>query len=268
MVLQVVRGTATRREVIKGALKAGAYAAPVIVAGTIPMAVGAVTPAPTMTPVPAGPRVFVAPASGPANTTFAIAGSGFPVSTTLEVRLVSGPVSAATFTVTTSATGAFFTTFTVGTALGTRVLAVEPVGTTNVLAQFSLVETAGTMPTTPVLTANPTSAPVGTLFAFYAAGLTANTTYDVRVISAPAGIASNVVLLTLTTDALGQVPFGLNITATGVAGTYVLGIAPRGTTTILAQAAVTATGVTGQVVPRTGESLPEGITGPIGRNEG
>jgi len=263
MTLPAGRGVATRRDVLKGALKTGAYAAPVIVMGAIPMAVGAVT-APTMTPVPTGPRVFVAPTSGPAGTTFAIAGTGFPVSTTLEIRLISGPVAAATFPVTTSATGVFFTTFTVGNALGTRVLAVEPVGTTNVLAQFSLVETTGTLPTTPVLTANPTSAPVGTNFAFYAAGLTPNTTYDVRVISAPTGNVSNVVLTTLTADALGQIPFGLNTSINGFPGTTVLGIAPRGTTTILAQAAVTATSVTGQDVPRTGGNVSPVITGPAG----
>lgn len=41
--LKALQGKATRRDVIKGSLKAGAYAAPIIAAGAVPFAVGAVT---------------------------------------------------------------------------------------------------------------------------------------------------------------------------------------------------------------------------------
>jgi len=40
---KILRGQATRRDIIKGALKAGAYAAPIVAVGAVPFAVGAVT---------------------------------------------------------------------------------------------------------------------------------------------------------------------------------------------------------------------------------
>ncbi len=267
---QTLRGMATRRDVIKGALKTGAYIAPVIAAGVIPMAVGAVTPAPTMmptmTPVPVGPAVFVAPTSGGTGVLFAVAGSRFPANTSLEVRLIAAPTGITLGTVfsrvSSSATGTFFINLDGNTRVGTFVFAVEPVGTTNVLAQFTVVVTTGTLPLAPVLTANPTSGPVGTNFAFNASGLTPFGSYNLRAISAPPSDPINGTSVSVQANPLGQIAFSLDTSTNAAVGTYVIGITNAANTTILAQASVVTTSMTGLAVPRAGSASALITAGP------
>lgn len=62
----------TRREAMKAALKAGAYAAPVVLAATVPQAVGAVSPAPATVDLAVGKTVDPAGDAVPAQVAFTV----------------------------------------------------------------------------------------------------------------------------------------------------------------------------------------------------
>ncbi len=120
MAFKALQGKATRRDVIKGTLKAGAYAAPLVVAGALPLAVGAVTGI-------GGVQLFIN-GSGAANTTipfgnaFTVSGRGFQPNSVLYRSIAS---NAGTFTflpITTDGNGNF--TNVINTATSTEISTV------------------------------------------------------------------------------------------------------------------------------------------------
>lgn len=251
---ETMASQASRRDVIKGALRASAYASPAVVAVIRPLAVSAQVTRPTATSVPtatvvvpAGPRVNVATATILAGGLIVVAGAGFPATTPVAFRQVSGAngvMNAVYGTTTTSATGTFTFSIPVANpvAAGTYVFGFPPSGTTNDLAQITVMFMNGALPTMPVLVVSPASGPAGTNFALLAQGLTAGTRYDLRITAGPTGITPGIIAGGTNVAALagGQIGFAYDSTG-NPAGTYTIGVVPTGTMTVLAQATFTVT---------------------------
>jgi len=243
MISSAMQGQATRRDVIKGSLKAGVYAAPVVLSAAVPIVALAVSG-------PGGQVLNVAPASGPLGTVFSFAGSRFTPNATYDVVRVAAPAGTPTtgviVTVTASSLGTFSFSVSVSPLLsaGTYVVGIAPTGTMNILVQLAFTVTAGALPATPTLSVAPASGPVGTAFAFQASGLTSGTSYTVGTTSAPAGVATGTIG-TVTAPASGQAIFSL---IGGTAGTYVVAITVTGSATVLTQVSVTVTGAGSRAV--------------------
>ncbi len=95
MAFKALQGKATRRDVIKGTLKAGAYAAPIIVAGALPLAAGAVTGT-------GGVRILIngsnaATTTVPYGSSFTVSGSGFQPNSVIYRSIADGASGTFTF---------------------------------------------------------------------------------------------------------------------------------------------------------------------------
>ncbi len=156
MAFKALQGKATRRDVIKGTLKAGAYAAPIIVAGALPLAAGAVTGI-------GGVRISIN-GNGAANvtvaygTTFTIAGSGFQPNSIVYRSIAYGP--AGTFTtlpITVDGNGNF--TQLVNTTTSTEITTYVNQATNPTFA----IVISTTQPTTTIVTNGPNGPTSGSI---------------------------------------------------------------------------------------------------------
>lgn len=245
---------ASRRDVMKGVLRAGAYTAPVVLSVARPIVAAAqVTGMPTVTATPARPPgtpgvggvVFnLIPTSGPRNQLFSFAASGLVPNARYDLRQLSAPgfpFPLILGTVTTTARGAvgFSVVASTFSAAGMYVVGIAPTGTTGVVAQFTTTVTpTGSLPTVPAILVSPTSGPAGTAFAFVAVGLLGFTRYDALLIASPMGM--NTRIITETTIVSGQFDFFFDSSAFP-AGTYTFGTARSGTGVVVAQVSVTLT---------------------------
>jgi len=100
----------SRREAMKTAMKGAAYAAPVVLAATVPAAVSAATPAPS------GVRVTVTPNPSPRAGRVTISGTGFAANGGILVQFVSASEGTNTAVTPTPVSGTG--TFTLAEDLG------------------------------------------------------------------------------------------------------------------------------------------------------
>ncbi len=183
---------------------------PVIISVTATNGVGAITTvnftaAQTYTPV-----IAISPNTGPAGTVISVAGTGFPPSLSVSIRLAITSTDFLTTpytTAVTSATGNFSTSFTMpskwpdnSTITQTNLQVVALVdGTSYVDSEAFTYQPAVA---TPVISINPTSAGAGTDIAISGTNFPANTSVEIRLGLPSAGFISSP-YLTITTNSSG-----------------------------------------------------------------
>ncbi len=227
---------ASRRDIIKGAIKAGVYVAPMVTLVAKPILAAA-----QVVTGPMGIRFAVIPIIGPRNQLFSFAASGLTPNARYNIVRISGPGGLGLSirgTVTATAGGAVGFSVYAGTfdPAGTYAVGITLAGTTNIVVQFTTTVTAtGNPPSVPGILVNPTSGPSGTAFAFVAVGLIGSTRYDALLLSSPSGATARIV--TETTIGSGQFDFFFDSTASP-AGTYRFGAARSGTNVVAAQTSI------------------------------
>lgn len=212
-------GVTKRRDFIRAALRTGAYAAPVILAGTMPRAVGAVSLPATLTPTLA---LNVVPTSGIAGTVFSFAGTGLTPGAVYNVQLLAaplaGPGGAITTTTANAAGNVAFTVNTAGFPAGAYTLGLNTTDNITTRVRASITVTAGGV--APMLSVSPTSGTAGTPFTVTGSGFTPNTLFDVRILDQPIPSMSNPPLPVSTV----QSDAGGNLTATLDTTGFTLGV--------------------------------------------